>query len=467
MTQQQTIPTPSGTHKYDNPLGFKPIRMMEVEISEPLHDISTKHTDTDSLYIEAYILVRLFTQPIGLIHVDLEAGYLSAQALTDLIWQTLHSEINACLKYNGLLAITSLDTNGVPRTGIPSYLKEQDAFLHHAPFISIIIPTRERPESLIITLKDLMDLNYPHYEVIVVDNAPTSEATAEVVRQFIHSGRVRYVREECPGIEWARNRGVAEAKSDIVAFTDDDVRVDRHWLIAIAQAFECDHNVACVTGLTLPAELEAPSQLWFEQFGGFNKGFSRRIYDLEQHKPDDRLFPYTAGKFGSGVNMAIRTSVLRKLSGFDPSLGAGSSARAGGDIDLYFRIVTRGYQLVYEPNAIIHHFHRRDYAKLHRQIYNYGVGLTAFLTKSVLEQPHRFIDIAKKLPIGLLYALNPRSAKNAKKQGSYPQELTKLELQGMLYGPLAYLRSRQNVRKQMQQRDNQQPYTITSATEKT
>ena len=466
MTQQQMV-TPPSTHKYDNPPGFKPIRMMEVEISESLPDVSAKHPVSDTVYTEAYALIRLFTQPIGLIHIDLSMGQVSATALARQIWQTLHAEINTCLRDNELPTILSLDAAGVAQTDTPSHLKEQEAFLCSAPFVSVIIPTRERPDSLVVTLKDLIALNYPHYEIIIVDNAPTSDATAQVVQQFLHTGRVRYVREDRPGIEWARNRGVAESKSDIVAFTDDDVRVDRYWLVSIARAFACGDNVGCVTGLTLPAELEAPSQLWFEQFGGFNKGFTRRTYDLDQHRPDDRLFPYTAGKFGSGVNMAIRTSVLRRLSGFDPSLGAGSPARAGGDIDLYFRIVTRGYQLVYEPNALIHHFHRRDYAKLHRQIYNYGVGLTAFLTKSVLEQPHRFIDIAKKLPIGLLYALNPRSAKNAKKQGSYPQELTKLELQGMLYGPLAYLRSRKQVRKQLQLYENQQQYAISSATERT
>ncbi|MEM8530331.1 MAG: glycosyltransferase [Chloroflexota bacterium] len=466
MTQQQAL-SALDTHKYDNPPGFRPIRMMEVEISELLPDVSAKHPVANTVYTEAYVLIRLFTQPIGLIHIDLSTGDMSAVALARQIWQTLHDEINTCLRNNGLQTVLSLDAAGIAQTDTPSYLKKQEAFLQNAPFVSIIIPTRERPDSLRVTLNDLVALNYPHYEVIVVDNAPTSDATAQVVQQFLHTGRVRHVREDRPGIEWARNRGVAESKSDIVAFTDDDVRVDRHWLVSIARAFACSDNVGCVTGLTLPAELEAPSQLWFEQFGGFNKGFDRRVYDLDQHRPDDRLFPYTAGKFGSGVNMAIRTSVLRRLSGFDPSLGAGSPARAGGDIDLYFRIVTRGYQLVYEPNAIIHHFHRRDYAKLHRQIYNYGVGLTAFLTKSVLEQPHRFIDIAKKLPIGLLYALNPRSAKNAKKQGSYPQELTKLELQGMLYGPLAYLRSRKQVRKQLQQYEDQQQYGISTAAEKT
>ncbi|NOK71160.1 MAG: glycosyltransferase [Chloroflexi bacterium AL-N10] len=445
---------------------FEPIRMLEVELSEPLPDIS-KYSASGVVYTQAYILVRLFTQPLGLIKIVLSEDCLRAESLAHQIWQVLHFEINVCLRHNGLPEIASLDTDGIVKEMAPSNLQERELFLHHAPFVSIIIPTHERPESLIVTLEDLVALDYPHYEVMIVDNAPKTQATAEVVQRFVDSGRVRYVREDLPGCDWARNRGLEEIRSEIVAFTDDDVRVDRHWLTEIVRAFECGYNVACVTGLTLPAELEAPSQLWFEQYGGFNKGFARRIYDLEQHKPNDQLFPYTAGKFGSSANMAMKTSVLRQLSGFDPALGAGSLALAGGDIALYFRVITRGYQLVYEPNAIIHHFHRREYATLRRQIYNYGVGLTAFFTKTILEEPHRFVELAKKLPSGLLYALNPRSPKNAKKRGNYPQELTKLELWGMLYGPLAYLRSRQNVRKQMQQRDNQQPYTITSATEKT
>ncbi|MEM8530330.1 MAG: glycosyltransferase [Chloroflexota bacterium] len=446
---------------------FQPIRMIEVEVSEPLPDILARNPVSGLTYRHAYILVRLFTQPLGLVKMVLQDDCLKAELLAHQIWQELHSEINVSLQQNGLPQIASLDTDGIVKEVTPSHLQERELFLQKAPFVSIIIPTHERAESLAITLEDLVALDYPDYEVIIVDNAPKTQATVEAVQRFAHTGRVRYVREDLPGCDWARNRGLEDIRSEIVAFTDDDVRVDRHWLTEIVRPFESSPNVACVTGLTLPAELEAPPQLWFEQFGGFNKGFDRRVYDLDQHRPDDRLFPYTAGKFGSSANMAMRASVLRRLSGFDPALGAGSLALAGGDIALYFRVITRGYQLVYEPNAIIHHFHRRDYAKLRRQIYNYGVGLTAFLTKTILEEPYRFIELVKKLPSGLLYALNPRSAKNAKKQGSYPQELTKLELQGMLYGPLAYLRSRKQVRKQMQQRDNQQQYTISTATERT
>jgi cellulose synthase/poly-beta-1,6-N-acetylglucosamine synthase-like glycosyltransferase len=285
-------------------------------------------------------------------------------------------------------------------------------------------------------------MDYPSFEIVVVDNAPSSNATADFIQQA-YGGlpQVRYVREDWPGLAAAHNRGLKEVNTPIVAFTDDDVIVDRHWLTELVMAFDVAENVGCVTGLIFPIELETPSQIWVEQYGGFNKGFARRIYDMANNRPQGFLYPYTAGTFGSGANMAFRTSALRQLGGFDPALGTGTPARGGDDLSIFFHIVANGFQLVYEPAAIVRHSHRRDYADLRKQMHDYGVGLTAYLTSLLLGRPGLLFDLALKAPYGLLFAVSPRSSKNAKKQVDYPKELTTLERRGMLYGPLAYLRS--------------------------
>jgi hypothetical protein len=113
----------------------------------------------------------------------------------------------------------------------------------------------------------------------------------------------------------------------------------------------------------------------------------------------------------------------------------------GDDLAAFFRVITSGEALVYEPAAIVRHAHYREYAALQRQIHGYGVGLTAFLTKAMLDQPRLLLTLAAKAPRGLVYALSPRSGKNTKKGTDYPEELTKLERQGMVQGPLAALRS--------------------------
>jgi hypothetical protein len=74
-------------------------------------------------------------------------------------------------------------------------------------------------------------------------------------------------------------------------------------------------------------------------------------------------------------------------------------------------------------------------------------GVSGYLTKYLLGHPQRIVHFATRLPFGLVYALSPRSGKNAKKRPGYPRELTTVERKGMLYGPLTYLRSRRHARR--------------------
>jgi GT2 family glycosyltransferase len=360
----------------------------------------------------------------------------------------LRAEIIVHLHRDGWLAPTALEPTGIPSTGMPPCLQERARLLANAPFVSVVVATHDRPASLAACLRSLLSLDYPNYEIIVVDNAPRTSATADVVRHTYGAvAHVHYVREDRPGGAWSHNRGLKDVKAPLVAVTDDDVVVDRHWLAELVKGFSVAENVACVTGMIFPTELETPAQLWIEQYGGFGKGFTRRVFDLVGHRPKNPLFPYAAGAFGSGANMAFRTSVLRALGGFDPVLGAGNVACGGDDLAAFFQVITAGYTLVYEPAAIVHHRHHRNYDELRQQMYGYGVGLTAYLTKSLVDQPGLLLDVAARIPHGLVYALSSRSPKNMRKLVDYPRELTTIERKGMLYGPYAYLRGRWQTRK--------------------
>jgi O-antigen biosynthesis protein len=425
---------------------FQPARMLDVELSRPLQSLAPFDERTGNYYQRALVLARLHSQPLGLIEIVLRENGLSAAECAAEIWRRLHVEINGHLRHDRLPPVARLDEQGVPMAAAALCSEERARALTDAPRVSVVVRTRDRPEGLATCLRMLAALDYPCYEVLVVDNASDSNATADVVRQYSDRlAHLRYVREDRPGGSWAHNRGLMEACGEIVAFTDDDVLLDSQWLVELVKGFRAAENVACVTGPILPAEIETPAQSWIEQYGGFSKGFARQIFDMAANQPSARLYPYTAGMFGSGANMAFKASVLRSLGGFDPALGVGSLALGGEDLAAYFQIITHGYTLVYEPAAIVYHFHRRDYHALRRQIYGYGVGLTAFLTKCLLDDPRRVLEFAGKLPYGLAYALSPRSPKNVKKSVDYPRDLTWAELQGMLYGPLAYLRSRHRV----------------------
>ena len=155
------------------------------------------------------------------------------------------------------------------------------------------------------------------------------------------------------------------------------------------------------------------------------------------------MYPWAAGVFGGGgANMAFDTEMLRQAGGFDPALGAGTTARGGEDLAIFVELVIRGFQLVYEPGAIIYHTNKSDYPSLRQELYSYGVGLTAYLTKCILDRPGRLVDILLKLPYALVYVFSARSGKNKRKDAVYPADLSRAELHGMVYGPLAYVRSR-------------------------
>jgi GT2 family glycosyltransferase len=354
--------------------------------------------------------------------------------------------INQHLAQDGLAPIQTLSAAGIPHSTTPACQYARIQLTAQAPKISVVIATRNRTASLALTLDSLLASTYGNFEIVVVDNAPSDHATADLIQQtYSQHPQVRYVREEQPGLALAHNRGLQEINAPLVAFTDDDVLVDCHWLAEIVKNMQSDPQIGCVTGMIAPAEIETPAQGWIEQFG-FSKGFTRRVFDLHSHRPNNPLHPYAAGAFGSGANMAFRTSALYAIGGFDPALGAGSTALGGDDLESFFQIIVKGYKLVYEPAALVHHWHRRDYAGLRRQAYGYGVGLTAYLTKTLVDNPLRLFDFLRKVPYGLRFALKLRSATHLPKQSDYPQELTKLERRGMLYGPIAYLRSRSQLR---------------------
>jgi GT2 family glycosyltransferase len=291
----------------------------------------------------------------------------------------------------------------------------------------------------------VLAVDYPRFEVIVVDNDPTSTATAEMVERCF-GVRVRYFREMRRGLGAAHNRGVAEAAGEIVAFVDDDVVVDRQWLSALVEGFAATAGVGCVTGLILPAQLDTPAQVLLERHGGFGKGFSAQIFDRGSHRPADPLFPFRTGRFGSGANMAFDATLLKRLGGFDPATGAGTFARGGDDLSAFFRVVVAGNRLVYQPGALVWHRHHRDLVSLGNQAYGYGVGFGAFLASAVAHEPAMIPALLRRIPGGVAFAARRSAASNADRYQGWPEEFVGLERRGMMFGPFAYLVSRWRAR---------------------
>ncbi|MFE5797179.1 glycosyltransferase [Streptomyces sp. NPDC056503] len=324
------------------------------------------------------------------------------------------------------------------------------------PRASVIVATRERPDSLARALDSLLAQDHPDHELIVVDNAPRTTATHDLVTRAY--GRVRYVREDRPGLAAAHNAGVAAAGGEVLAFTDDDVIADPRWLTALATPFAADPGLGCVTGLILPARLSTPAQILLESHGGFAKGFAPRLYDPARPPADEPLFPFTAGSFGSGANMAFRASALRRAGGFDPATGTGTAARGGDDLYAFVAVLAAGHRLRYTPDALVWHHHRETWQDLENQAYGYGAGLTAYLTATMVRRPALLPALLARLPRGLAHARTMTAERGGGSDGGshaggvpgehgtqhhpWPASLSRLERRGMLYGPVGYLKAR-------------------------
>ena len=228
--------------------------------------------------------------------------------------------------------------------------------------LSAIIPTRDRPDLLADALRSLMLQTRTDFEVVVVDDG--SEADLEAV---VHSVRgpvpIRYVRQEPAGLNVGRNHGAEVAKSDVLAYLDDDTIVDSGWADAMVHAFS-DTRCAAVAGRI---------RLWFEGRPPDWLTPALRSYLSELDLGDSprellEELPY-------GANCAVTRGWWEKAGGFRVGLDRiGTSLVSNGDIEFFLKVRTEGGKIVYQPRASVLHrvpasrltadfFHRRAYAQ--------------------------------------------------------------------------------------------------------
>ena len=359
---------------------FTPIILLEANLDEALPAVMPVTTDGDG---RALVLIRLHDVPLDAVEIEVPPDGVTREQLAEIIWARCQGAVRAHMRADGLSEPTGLPSTGLRVDLRPPCQAERDSFLCDAPAVTILIPTRERPDRLQRCIDSILASAYPRerVHVVIADNAPVTNRTRELAEELsaVTYGRVEYVREDVPGSASARNRGLTAVETEVVAMTDDDVIVDRHWLAEVARAFAEHPAAGAVSGLLWPAELETAAQLWFEQYGGFSRGFDSRVFDLATNRPaNEPLYPWNAGLFGTGNNFSFRTGILREIGGFDPALGNGTPALGGVDSEILLRTILSGYQIVYEPRALAYHAHRSDYEGLRRQIYAYGAGLVAY-----------------------------------------------------------------------------------------
>ncbi len=224
--------------------------------------------------------------------------------------------------------------------------------------VSVIIPSRNRPQLLLDCVHSILDGDRVPAELIIVDQSDTPNSTLAALTR-VNGSTVRYRWSQTIGTSLARNEGIDASLHPITVFTDDDVFVASDWLGALVTALINSGPKAVVTGLVLPGEPETP--------GGFAPStvFDTASIVYQGRIKKDVLF--------SG-NMALWRSTFNEVGRFDPCLGPGTSCFSAEDNDLAFRLLEAGYRIVYSPAAAVHHRAWRTSVDIWRVKWNYAVG---------------------------------------------------------------------------------------------
>jgi glycosyltransferase involved in cell wall biosynthesis len=242
------------------------------------------------------------------------------------------------------------------------------------PKVSVVVCSYNGASTLDECLGSLMRLNYPDYEVILVDDGSTDE-TPRIAKEY---PQVITYRQPNRGLSAARNVGAEIARGEIVAYTDSDCVADEDWLYYLVQSLH-DQGVDAIGGPNIPP----PSDGWIARCVAVSPGGPSHVM------LDDRLAEHVPG-----CNMAFRRADLLRLGGFDPQF-----RQAGDDVDFCWRWLDHGKSIGYAAAAMVWHHRRSTVSAYLKQQKGYGRAEAMVL----LKHPHRSTELGYSLWKGIIY----------------------------------------------------------------
>jgi GT2 family glycosyltransferase len=232
-------------------------------------------------------------------------------------------------------------------------------------------------------------------ELVVVDDSDVrNDELANLTTE--RKCDIRYLWTRRQGLSRATNDGIAEAKHDLLVFSQDDVRVAESWFTTIVGAAMTAEPRSVVTGRVLPTSAEAP------------RAFA--VSNMVRESP-----AIYRGRLGSDVllmqNMAMYRSAYEEAGSFDERLGPGTRFPASEDSDFAYRLLEKGYSIVYVPDAVAFHRAWRDEATYIPLRWQYGFARGGFYAKYVSRRDsHMFRRMISDVLIHLRFA--PSRARN-------------------------------------------------------
>lgn len=242
------------------------------------------------------------------------------------------------------------------------------------PKVSVVVCAYNADPTMDSCLASLEKLNYPNYEVIVVNDG-SSDRTLEITQRYDY---VRLISQENKGLSVARNVGLAAASGEIIAYTDSDCVADPDWLTYLVEKFLfSDFSAVGGPNLPPPEDSIVPS-----------------CVAVSPGAPTHVLLSDEVAEHIAGCNMAFRREVLQDLGGFDPLFRA-----AGDDVDLCWRLQDNGYTIGFSPAAVVWHFRRNTVAAYLKQQRGYGKAEALVYFK----HPYRFNLLGQPGWLGRIY----------------------------------------------------------------
>lgn len=252
------------------------------------------------------------------------------------------------------------------------------------PRASVIISTRDRPQCLERCLQQLEKLEYRDFVAVVVDSAPSTRAAEAIAARYGAEYRV------CPlkGLSRARNLGSYNARSEILAYLDDDMLPQQNWLGALVESF-ADKSVMAVTGPVLPLQLFGLSEAELQESLDLVP-WGRLSFSIERSSAQwfERA---NFGGIGDG-NFALRRSAFSQIRSFDEQLGRGTAINSNEEHYAFFRIIDLGGKVIYAPQAIVFHPNSVSSDKLARKNLRENAAYFCFL---MFRHPFRILLVLK------------------------------------------------------------------------
>jgi O-antigen biosynthesis protein len=238
---------------------------------------------------------------------------------------------------------------------------------------SVVVCAHQAQDTIEECLHSVTGLDYPNYEVLVVDDGST-DATAQIARRF----PVRLLCRDHLGLAGARNVGLEQAKGEYVAYIDADAQADPDWLTYLALALEVPGTAGAGGPNPVPPDDPPVAQCVSRAPGG----------------PIHVLLDDERAEHVPGCNMAFWRERLLEIGGFDPLYRA-----AGDDVDVCWKLLDRGYNIRFHPSALVWHRRRDSVRAFWRQQIGYGKA------EALVERNHpdKFNSLGQATWQGVIY----------------------------------------------------------------